>query len=718
MKLSVKGYTFLAFAVLLAAPFASAISEQAGWDSVPAILEQINAPEFPAVDFPVTDYGAEGNGDTDCTKAFAKAVEACSEAGGGRVVVPEGEFLTGPIHLKSNVNLHLEEGAVVSFFTNLDDYPLVFTRYEGVECINFSPLIYAMEQENIAITGAGTLDGNGSNSNWWRWKWTSKSSIDRLYEFAREKAGVPVEERLFGKAYKLRPVMIQPYRCKNILIEGVTIKNSPMWHINPVLCENITVRGVTIVGHGPNNDGCNPESSKNVLIEDCYFDTGDDCIAIKSGRNDDGRRVGVASENIIVRDCTMKDGHGGVVIGSECSGGVRNVFVEDCLMDSPNLERGLRIKTNSVRGGVIENIFMRNVDMPQVREAALRINFHYGEGDDGDFPPVVRNIYMSGVHCGKSKYPWLIEGYENNPVRDVFLTGCTFENTEKEGVSEGIVNFQVLPEKRIEVNFDRLIADTVLSRNADYWSLDFSDDPKWSYTYGLVNEALWRMYEKTGEKKYRDYVQGYYDRLLEPDGTIKTYKLADYNIDMIKPGSALIKLYQATGDKKYLSAIKTLRKQLEGHPRTSDGGFWHKKRYPHQMWLDGLYMGSPFIARFAGAFNEPALYDDAVKQIILMNKHARDPETGLLYHAWDESREQKWADKETGCAPNFWGRAMGWYAMAIVDVLDELPAEHTEREQICRILNDMFTALVKVQDKESGLWYLVLDQAGRDGNYL
>jgi len=199
----------------------------------------------------------------------------------------------------------------------------------------------------------------------------------------------------------------------------------------------------------------------------------------------------------------MKDGHGGVVIGSECSGSMRNVFVEDCLMDSPNLERGLRIKTNSVRGGVVENIFMRNVDMPQVREAALRINFHYGEGDDGDFPPVVRNVFMTNVHCGKSKYPWLIQGYEENPVRDVFLTGCTFDNTQKEGIAEGIVNFQVRQAKCLEVNLDRLTADTVLSRNADYWSLDFSDHPKWSYTYGLVNEALWRMYEKTGEEVMR-----------------------------------------------------------------------------------------------------------------------------------------------------------------------------------------------------------------------
>lgn len=248
--------------------------------------------------------------------------------------------------------------------------------------------------------------------------------------------------------------MIQPYHCKNILIEGVTIRNSPMWHINPVLSENITVRNVTVIGHGPNNDGCNPESCKNVLIEGCHFDTGDDCIAIKSGRNNDGRRVNVPSENIIIRDCEMKEGHGGVVIGSEISGGARNIFAEDCLMDSPNLDRGLRIKTNSRRGGVVENVFMRNVTMRQVKEAALRINYHYQEGDQGKFPPTVRNIFMTDVHCYQSKYPWLIQGYDHNKIRHVVLTGCTFENTRKDGVAEGIEDFQVLPKKPQSTNTD------------------------------------------------------------------------------------------------------------------------------------------------------------------------------------------------------------------------------------------------------------------------
>ena len=512
--------------LLLVAGSCMAITDAEGWTMVDGILEQIHAPDFPKNDFKITDYGAKGNGDSDCTAAFRKAIEACHDAGGGRVVVPEGTWLTGAIHLKSNVNLHLKQGALISFFTNTDDYlPLVYTRYEGTECMNFSPLIYAFGQENIAITGRGTLDGNGDNTNWWRWKWTSRDDIATLGKMGD--AGVPVKDREFGPGFRLRPVMVQPYRCKNILIEGVTFKNSPMWHLNPVLCENITVRKVTIIGHGPNNDGCNPECCKNVLIEDCRFDTGDDCIAIKSGRNDDGRRVGVASENIIIRNCVMKDGHGGVVIGSEISGGARNIFAEDCIMDSPNLDRGLRIKTNARRGGVVENVFMRNVVMREVGEAALRINYHYGEGDNGEFQPTVRNIFMTNVQCHKSKYPWLIQGYDHNTIKHVVLTGCSFENTTKEGVAEGIEDFQVIPKPTVLLNDDwsGKMAQTVMERNADLMSLDFASRLKWSYTYGLVMKGMWQVLEKTEDREVFDYIESYYDQLINDDGSIQTYDI-------------------------------------------------------------------------------------------------------------------------------------------------------------------------------------------------
>jgi polygalacturonase len=409
----------------------------AGWEQVSEILSRIEAPKFPNRNLTITDYDAVADNETDCTDAFKRAISAAHKAGGGRVVVPPGSFMTGPIHLKSNVNLHVSDGAIINFFTDPDKYmPVVYTRFEGTECMNYSPLVYAYEQENIAITGKGILDGRASNENWWRWKRSQGNAVKTLGKMGD--SDVSVSERIFGAGKQLRPNMIQPYKCKNVLIEGVTIKNSPMWHIHPVLSTNITVRNVRVIGHGPNNDGCNPESSKDVLIEGCYFDTGDDCIAIKAGRNNDGRRVNVPSENIVIRNCQMKDGHGGVVIGSETSGGTRNVFAENCTMDSPNLDRALRIKTNSVRGGTIENIYMRNVNIGQVAEAVLKVNFQYGEGDSGDFTPTVRNVNMENVTSDKSKYALSISGYERSPITDIHLKNCIFNNVEKSNILIGV----------------------------------------------------------------------------------------------------------------------------------------------------------------------------------------------------------------------------------------------------------------------------------------
>jgi polygalacturonase len=312
-------------------------------------------------------------------------------------------------------------------------------------------LIYAYEQENIALTGKGVLDGQGSNENWWSWKgnkvsgWEEgmprqKESRDKLFEMAEN--NIPPEERIFGDGYYLRPNFVQPYKCKNVLIEGVTFKDSPMWFIHPVLCENVSVINVTVEGLGPNNDGCNPESSKNVLIKGCYFDTGDDCIAIKSGRNNDGRRVNVPSENIVVQNCIMKEGHGGVVIGSEISGGVKNVFAENCEMSSPNLERAIRIKTNSIRGGVIENIFARNIAVGEVSEAVLKINFYYEEGDAGKFPPVVRNINLKDITSEKSPYAIWIKAYDYSPVVNLNLENCVFNNVTNESIIENVDNIR------------------------------------------------------------------------------------------------------------------------------------------------------------------------------------------------------------------------------------------------------------------------------------
>lgn len=434
------------------------VLQKSGWDQVPSILSRIKAPTFPDRDFKITDFGAPVDGVGDSTEAIRKAIEACHKAGGGRVVVPVGTFLTGAVHLKSNVNLHISNGATLKFIPNPEKYlPVVLTRFEGTECMNYSPLIYAYEQENLAITGGGTLDGAAALDNWWAWVKGGKdadkgtASIKRLLEF--NDLGTPVNQRMFGAGYYLRPSFIQPYKSRNILIEGVTIINSPMWEIHPVLSTNVTVRGVKVNSHGHNNDGCNPESCKDVLIEDSLFDTGDDCIAIKSGRNDDGRRIGVPSENIIIRNCEMKDGHGGVVMGSEISGGVRNVFVENCRMDSPNLDRALRFKSNAKRGGVIENIYMRNVEIGQVAEAVLTIDFLYETGANGPHKPVVRNVNIENVRSTSSPRVMWIAGFPGAIIDDIKFVNCNFsgvEATERISNAAGISfkNVTVEPAKK------------------------------------------------------------------------------------------------------------------------------------------------------------------------------------------------------------------------------------------------------------------------------
>jgi polygalacturonase len=404
------------------------------WAKLPKILARIHAPTFPARDVSITEHGALADGSTDATAAISAAIAACHRAGGGRVVVPAGEYLTGPIHLRSNVNLHLAAGATLRFATDPARYlPVVFTRWEGVELMNYSPLVYAYGETNVAVTGRGTLDGQADAEHWWPWKrnghpQSQKPDRDRL--FAQAEAGLPVAERVYGAGHYLRPQFIEPYRCTNVLVEGVTITNAPMWVIHPVLSRNVVVRGVRVISAGPNNDGCDPESSTDVLIEDALFDTGDDCIAIKSGRNADGRRLAAPSERVVVRGCRMRAGHGGVTIGSEVSGSVRDVFVERCEMTSPDLERGIRLKTNAVRGGTIENVFVRDVEIGEAG-SAIDVDMRYEEGAAGAFTPVVRNLVIDRLTVRKAAYALFIRGLEASPVRGLTVRDSVFRSVAK-----------------------------------------------------------------------------------------------------------------------------------------------------------------------------------------------------------------------------------------------------------------------------------------------
>ena len=262
------------------------------------------------------------------------------------------------------------------------------------------------------------------------------------------------------------------------------------------------------------------------------------------------------------------------------------------------------------------------------------------------------------------------------------------------------------------------MTESEMIRCPESWQLDFQPKLKWDYCHGLELQAMLDVYDAYGDKKIVDYALAYADTMIHNDGSIVTYKLHEYNIDRLNSGKFLFRIYEESKDEKYKKAIDLLRSQLDTHPRNEDGGFWHKKIYPHQMWLDGIFMASPYLVQYGATFNEPALFDEATKQILLINSKTYDPATGLFYHGWDESREQKWSNPETGCSPNFWSRSIGWYGAAIVDVLDFLPQETAGRDSIIQILQGLTKAIVKYQDPSSGTWYQVTDQGAREGNYL
>lgn len=401
----------------LAERVASRIRNALRDQKVPFDMPEVKPPAFPDRQVSIEQFGAVADGKTLNTSAIARAIADCAEKGGGRVLVPAGVWLTGAIHLKSNVELHLADGAELRFSTNPADYlPAVFVRWAGFECWNYSPLIYARDCVNIAVTGRGKLEGQGKP--WWGWVKEQDRVSRELYEMVV--AGIDVRERLFASEKEpLRPQFIQPINCRNVLIEGVTITSGPFWTIQAVYCENVLVRKVTVTNDGPNNDGFNADSCRNVVVEHCTFATGDDSVAIKSGLNEDGWRVGRTSENIVVRHCRMMRGHGGVVIGSDMSGGVRNVFVHDC--DFSGSQFGIRLKSSRGRGGIVENVWYRDIDLGDISGQAITIHTDYEAyfGSDQGKAPTFRKIYISDVISRKAAQAVRLSGLPEQLIEDV-----------------------------------------------------------------------------------------------------------------------------------------------------------------------------------------------------------------------------------------------------------------------------------------------------------
>ena len=747
--------------LLLLCLIVPSIAQAKAWDEeeYKRIEQSIKAPTFPEKDFLITKYGAKTtNSAAQNQKAINKAIAACSKKGGGRVIVPSGTFVTGAITLLSHVNLVVEKDAVLKFAFEPDLYPIVPTRWEGIDCRNLSPCIYAYKQTDIAVTGEGTIDGSGANDTWWPWNGNPRfgfkegmisqrgGSRARLLKNAED--GVPMDQRIFTKEDGLRPQLINFYLCENILMENLTLLNSPFWVIHPLLSKNITVRGMKIINDGPNGDGCDPESCDGVLIENCFFNTGDDCIAIKSGRNNDGRLWDKPSENIIIRNCEMKNGHGGVVIGSEISGGCRNVYAENNVMDSPELERVVRIKTNTCRGGVIENINARNIKVGVCKESVLKINLDYEPKEIccRGFVPTVRNVNIENITCEKSKYGVQIIALDSVcNVYDINVKDCHFNGVKDGNYSKGqtrdvhfdnlFINGSLVLQQMPYQHYSEWLTYSEMKRVPKSYLLDFSSKPKWSYVMGIELEGMLDTYLRYGGEDILKYCKEYTDTMIYADGNIRGFNILDYNLDNIRTGHFVTRMYQKYPEQKNLLAMQLMMKQLKEQPRTiADKVFWHKAIYAYQVWLDGIFMGLPFRTLTAPITCKPAkntkaakakadkeiqaIYDDAVNQLKITYQRTFDPKTELNRHAYDETRKTFLADKETGLSQHCWGRAQGWYTMALVEVLDALPEDYARRGELVDLLKKDFDAILKWQDKKSGVWYQVMDSPKREGNYL
>ncbi|MGN6817108.1 MAG: glycoside hydrolase family 28 protein [Sphingomonas sp.] len=397
----------------------AAVVSDAVWSAADAIVARIRPPVFPAHDFPITAYGASE--DAPAHGAVQAAIDACASAGGGRVVVPAGLWrMNGPVTLRSNVELHLDRDAVLRFGKPGEiALPLVLTRWEGTEVWNYSPLIYARDCSNVAITGEGLCDGQGRDGFF---QWRAHQDRDKHALRAMGTTGVPVDQRRFGPGHFLRPPFVQFFNCRNVLIDGPKFVDSPFWTIHPVYSTNVIVRNVTVISHHLNSDGCDPDSCEDVLIERCRFDVSDDCIAIKSGRDQDGWRVARPTRNVVIRDCQMST-HiaGAIAIGSEMSGGASNIFAER--LDVHHAKQALYFKANLDRGGTIEQVRVRDI---KVRDSGTLIDFttayHHCHGNS---PPTYKQFVVERVDCRNVGRALRIVGVPQAPVEDVLIRNVT-----------------------------------------------------------------------------------------------------------------------------------------------------------------------------------------------------------------------------------------------------------------------------------------------------
>ncbi len=475
----------------------------------PFPMKELQRPAIPGTSYSILDFGAELSSGFRIDSALELAINEAVKNGGGSVIIPSGKWECGPIHLESNINLHLEKGAYVKFSNDLSDYlPAVFSRHQGIECYKFSPLIYANNKENIAITGEGVFHGQGKA--WWRYNDRRVPAWKKLEQMVLD--NIPLEERVFADTLGnfLAPSFVQPINCKNLLIEGPIFLYGPFWTVNPVYCENVIIRRVTIItegeyGHTKNGDGINPSSCKNVLIEYCDLNTGDDCITIKSGRAEDGLRVNIPSENIIVRHCNTKKGHGGIVIGSETSGGIHNIYIHSC--NFSGTDRGIRLKTARGRGAAIKNIYIKNINMKEIVHEGIIVNMlrytpRLPAHKVTERTPEYDNIHIENVTCIGAETGISLIGLPEHAMKNIHLKNITLDAniglhaTDAEHVildnikihadsifAASITNCKNVALFNVNIQDTKLIRLREINRNLRFENCNFTDRTDW-----LIND--------------------------------------------------------------------------------------------------------------------------------------------------------------------------------------------------------------------------------------
>ena len=659
----------------------------------------------------------------------------------GTILLPEGEFFALPVALRSDMTFRFSRGAVLSAPSSRAGWPILpahdasgamLGSWEGLPEACFAAPLHAIGAHNVVIAGAGMLDGGGDRGDWWTWAKETRDGVRR-------------------------PRGLHLVNCSAVRLLGFSIRNAPSWTIHPQGCRDLVAAGLHIMApaESPNTDGFDPEMCEDVTLEGVRFSVGDDCIAIKAGkRADDGADDHLRpTRRIVVRHCLMERGHGGVVIGSEMSGGVEDVQVSGCEM--VGTDRGLRLKTRRGRGGTIRNVLFENVRMERVA-TAISANAHYfcdadGKGDyvqnrtalpKGPGTPVIDGIVVRNVELhGLANAACVLLGLPEAPIRGVLIDDLRVESFDPDAVAaepvmacairpmrhEGIVVEHAELEARSLKGISRserpvslpdgergeLTTGDVAKALAyiDAFCRDYQHykEGAWCYEDGCIYRGLVLLHRATGEARWLDHLLRLTGPQIAADGTLARYAPREFNIDNMLAGRSLFHLAMVTGDGRYMNAAAAQAGQLEHHPRIATGNYWHKRTYPDQVWLDGLYMGLPFQIEYGLNTGQPALVEDAIAQILsALELTAFDR---FYAHGYDHARRQPWANPKTGRSPAAWARAVGWLSMALVDAF-ELTRDVRLAAPTAALLRD-----IVAEQHDNGLWPQVLDAPDLDGNY-